>query len=520
MTSRERLQVEAEREFAVPVDDSDDAEDFFVRARATSSVRLIRAALRGASRRAARPTAARDAARRGAPEALLGRAAPGAAVDGARPLPGERDVDPRQRTLRATIAWSYDLLDDDERRLFRRMSVFAGGATIDAVEAIGDADADVLLSLVDKSLVRRRDDAPEPRSWMLETIRGFADEQLVDAGELDELRLAHARWFAAWARAEDVTIHDVADRTPVLDRMAAELDNVRGALSVALEREAFDLVEALAGGYRMYWHLRGLYREGRRWLEIAYEHPGGDRADRIRVLDGLSSLAYRQGEHAFALQVAEEALPLARASGSDREMISAVTNVADALSGLGRLDEAIEGFSEAVDIARRLGEPMRIAMALVNRGDMATIAGRYEDAITYLREAYDYATEQGVPGASAVALIDLANASFMLGRDEDAEQFARDGAHGFDVSDSEAIALLVLAGVAQRRGETARAARYVGASDGLRERSGYEFEPAERAVLEVVLREMDAALGDPLVRAARAEGAALDDDAARALVEG
>jgi predicted ATPase/class 3 adenylate cyclase len=517
VTSRERLHLEAEREFPVPSMRAADAEALLVARAEALGIHLepSRTLSELAERLDRLPLAIQLAAARlklFSVDQLLER------LSKVLDLQGERDADPRQRTLRATIEWSHDLLGSNERTLLRRLSVFAGGGTIDAIEGVCDADADVLLSLVDKSLVRRRDDAGEPRFLMLETIRGFAAERLEEAGESEALRVAHARWFAAWARAADDEIHIVADRLPILDRVDQDLDNVRIALAWAVDRSDVVLLHELAGRLRMYWSMRGLYREGRGWLELAYAASGSDRGNRIAVLDGLTSLAYRQGDYELALRIAEEAMPLVRESGSEAELLAATTNVGSAYSALDRVDEALGWCDEAIILARRVGAPSQLASALVNRGDHASIAGRYDEAVMYLRQALDVSREHGVVGAETAALIDLGTATFMLGLDAEAEAYARESADRFGASDIETIALLVLAGIAGRRGDRVLAARLLGASYALRAETGYEFEPAEQPVLATVREEMGDALDDPVVRSAYDQGRALDHEEATALV--
>jgi predicted ATPase/class 3 adenylate cyclase len=517
VTSRERLHLEAEREFPVPAMGAEDAEAFLIGRAGALGIHLEPSSTltRLAERLDRLPLAIQLAAARlklFSVEQLLER------LSTRLDLPGERDADPRQRTLRATIEWSHDLLDEDERTLLRRLSVFAGGGTIEAIEAICEADVDVVLSLVDKSLVRRRDDAPEPRFWMLETIREFATERLEEAGETEKVRETHARWYAAWANGFDDEIHRVAERQELLQAMDSELDNIRTALAWAEERSDTALLAEIAGRLRMFWHLRGLYREGSRWLERAYRSAGYDEESRIRVLDGMSSVAYRQGEYEVALRIAEEAMPLVQAAGSDGELMMAATNLANALSALDRHEEAFRWFEDVIEIARRLGNPSRLASALVNRGDMATIAGRYEEAIVFLLEAVEYSREHGFRTGVAVGTICLADATFMLGRDDEASAYARRGANETELTDMDAIALLVLAGVANRGGDRILAARLLGASEGLLARTGYEFEPGERVVLAKVRDEMGDALDDPVIKRAYEGGRALEPEEAKVLI--
>jgi predicted ATPase/class 3 adenylate cyclase len=518
VTSREPLHLEAEQELPIPSMDADDAVAFF-RARAEAAgVRLPDApAISHVCRQLDNlPLAMQLAAARlkvFSVEQLLER------LSERLDLRGARDSDPRQQTLRATIEWSHDLLDDDERTLFRRLSVFAGGATIEAVEAVCEGDPEVLLSLVDKSLVRRRDDVPEPRFWMLETIREFASEQLTASREKDGLRGMHARWCLALLEGWDVAVRAAADRRSMLQRLDPELDNVRAALTWAIDHGDGALIQDLSGRLRMYWQLRGLYREGRRWLDLAYQQQGSAGPRMVRVLDALTSLAYRQGDDEFALRIAQQALPLARSTADGNEILSATTNLANALCSTGRLEEAGVLYDEALELARTAGTPVMLSTALVNRGDLDLIARRYEEASAVLIEALAVSRAHRVTGAQTVALINLATVSYHLGRDEDVLRYAVEAIEaGPESQDMEAIALLLMAGVHVRRGNLARAGSLLGASAALRESVGYEFEPAERAAEARVMGEIGERFSDPDVTTAYSQGRSLEPDEARSLV--
>jgi len=174
-------------------------------------------------------------------------------------LKGARDADPRQRTLRATIEWSYDLLPEEEQRLFARLSVFAGGCSYEAAEEIADADADTLQSLLDKSLLRKRESAVGPRYWMLETIREYAAERLNASGYAEELHGRHTEHFLALA--EEAEPHLVRD-AEWLVRLDVEVDNVRSALDFAAAGETQRVLRATAALHD-FWITRGYVSEGR-----------------------------------------------------------------------------------------------------------------------------------------------------------------------------------------------------------------------------------------------------------------
>jgi hypothetical protein len=207
-------------------------------------------------------------------------------------LKGGHDVDPRQQTLRAAIEWSYELLGADEQRLFRALSVFAGGCTLEAADEICDADLDVLQPLVDKSLIRFSGE----RYVILEPIRQYAGEQLDELDESAGVRLRHARWFTELAeRSEPELEGDHQDES--LNRLDREHDNIRAALAYALDARVDEVALRLAAGSGTFWWIRGYWTEGRRWLETAlHTTPTDNPALLFKTLEAAANLAYRQGD--------------------------------------------------------------------------------------------------------------------------------------------------------------------------------------------------------------------------------
>jgi predicted ATPase len=198
-------------------------------------------------------------------------------------LKGGRDADPRQQTLRSTIEWSYDLLSEAEQRLFRALSVFAGGCTLDAAEEVADADLDTLQSLVEKSLLRFTSE----RYWMLATIREYAGEKLVSCDAADGAAKRHLDYYLSRAR-------EFAEQSATgkyeLEQIDTERDNLRVALDTALELGPNEAVE-LAGCLGQYWMDRGLFHEGRAWtaaaLATATDVPASTRARTLRCRQHL-----------------------------------------------------------------------------------------------------------------------------------------------------------------------------------------------------------------------------------------
>ncbi|HEY8629011.1 MAG TPA: adenylate/guanylate cyclase domain-containing protein [Gaiellaceae bacterium] len=265
-------------------------------------------------------------------------------------LKGGRDADPRQQTLRATIAWSHELLDAGEQQLFARLAVFTGGCTVEAVEEVLEAELDTLQSLVDKSLVRHT----EERFWMLETIREYAAEQLEQSGEVDELQRQHAEYFLALA--EEAEPHLRGSPREWLDRLEREHDNFRAALDRLEAAGESQLVLELAGALFRLWYMRGFLAEGRRRLESALRSDERPTAVRARALNGAGVMALHTRDPATARFRAEEALALNRTLGDAWGTAYSVFMLASAAAEAGDFKRAQELFDDALRQFQELGD--------------------------------------------------------------------------------------------------------------------------------------------------------------------
>ena len=231
---------------------------------------------------------------------------------------GARDLPERQRTLRATIEWSYALLDEGEQLLFARLAVFSGGRTLEAIEAICDAEGDLpvdafegVSSLLDKSLLRQEEGPNgEPRFVMLETIHEYAREKLEESAEAEEIKRAHAEYFLTLAEEAYPELKG-ANQLEWLESLEAEHDNMRAALSWALERKEVEVALRLGGALWWFWSVRGYHSEGRRWLEEALAIDGRVSPEsRAMALAGVGELASDQGDLDRAKEACEEGLEL------------------------------------------------------------------------------------------------------------------------------------------------------------------------------------------------------------------
>ena len=296
VTSRERLRVRGEQTYPVPLLGPDDGEALFVaRARSIDPSFVTGGAVAElCSRLDELPLALELAAARTAvfsPEQMLDRL--GSRLD---LLKGERDADPRQQTLRATIQWSYDLLSPIEQALLDRLSVFADGCSYEASEQVADADPDTLQSLLDKSLVRRRGSGSESRYWMLETIREFAAEQLAKTGERDTTRERHLAFYVSLVVEAEPQLTGRSQKE-WFDRLSVEQENVRAALGFACDRADGEQALMLAGSFWRYWWTRGQIDEGERWYEAALAvGDGASDTARARGLFGLAHMTEARGD--------------------------------------------------------------------------------------------------------------------------------------------------------------------------------------------------------------------------------
>jgi predicted ATPase/class 3 adenylate cyclase len=292
-------------------------------------------------------------------------------------LKGDRDADPRQQTLRATIEWSHSLLSEDEQRLFARLAVFVGGCTYEAAEEVGGADPDTLESLLDKSLLRKRSADGQPRYWMLETIRGYAVERLEESGEEDELRRRHAEWFVALA--EEAEPHLTGSPKAWLDRLEDENANVRTALDWLEECGSGESMQRLCGAIWRFWAIRGHIAEGRRRLEAALQADSHATIARGRTLNGATVMALETGDRAAARLRAEEAVDL-------HQVIDDPWGEPISLGILGNVHAAqrdFEGaqrlFEAALERHRRDGDDHRVLVAMYNvarmRHELGDVSG-------------------------------------------------------------------------------------------------------------------------------------------------
>lgn len=295
---------------------------------------------------------------------------------------GRRDAPERQRTIRATIAWSYDLLDVDAKRLFETLGVFVGGAEIEAIEAVGESPdvLDLLANLVQQSLVQRRTAGAGLRFSMLETIRQFAFDQLEEHDEAAAARRRHLRWYLdlATAAEPELTGPDGADW---LGRLDADIDNIRAALAWAVESGAGDEAAEIVGALWRYWHMRGLLQEGRERAAAVLGMAGLSDASSLRAREAAGGLAYWQGDEPEARRHYGAAVDLARSIGDRSSIANALYNAAfPYLIGMdwGAMKGLLE---ESHALYRDLEDRAGIAKVMWGLGNMHKFTGELDAAL-------------------------------------------------------------------------------------------------------------------------------------------
>ena len=455
---------------------------------------------------------------------------------------GARDLALRQQTMRDTIAWSHDLLKPAEQALFRRLSVFVGGFTLGAAEAVvsrveaaaeaggveviprpGFGVLEGVASLVEQSMVgTTTGPGDKPRYLMLETVREFARERLDASGEGPVARAAHATWVRGLAEENSARFFG-SGYEQVVDRLETERDNVRAALAWAEAAGEADLVLQLAGNLGSYWTVRGPYLEARGWLERALE--GGNQAPtevRARALVAAGWLAHFHGELDAADVLATEALSVARTIGDQFTAARALL----VLGQVGLQQGDYERTMVRIEAARTLFQELELtsvggshflARAYSILGRLAIARGDAAEATRYLEEALRRQRPLSFTWGLGNTLRLLGDLARDRGDHERAMASYREsvrlaGDHGDRRLLAEALA--GVAGVAAAEGRPEQAARHYGTAATMREQVGAPVEAVDRAAHERGLTLVRAAISPEAFAMAWADGAALSFAAA------
>ena len=429
---------------------------------------------------------------------------------------GARDLPARQQTLRSTLEWSHELLDEAEQTLFARLAVFPGGWTLDAAEAVcADPGLDVfavLSALVDENLVRRLDAGePEPRFGMLETIREYAWEQLARSGEVDEYRARHAQHVLNVAEAAWSLIHAGDDTETSYARLEREHDNLRAALAWAAEANDLELELRLALAGRWFWVVRGYLSEGRRAFDrLILLTADAEKPTRARVVMNGATFPFRQGDLDVAEKLWEEALRLSRELEDAEEVGRAIAELGSVAIAKGDLDRAVVLYEESLPLFRDQGQKSRLSVALSNLGAIASMRNDPRTAVGFLSPAVELSRETGDDDSLGIALHNLARSQLALGETDDGHEALLESlgiARKLGYRELTAYCLGGLAELAMLAEDPEEAARMLGASQRLFTEVGAAIDPEETETQRKVLAWTVEKLGPDAVEELRATGA-------------
>jgi predicted ATPase/DNA-binding CsgD family transcriptional regulator len=478
---------------------------------------------------------------------------------------GGRTAEPRQRTLKGALDWSHELLSEPEKILFRRLSVFAGGWTLKTAETVASGDGvtedeilELLFGLVDKSLVlAEENEEVGVRYRMLEPVKQYAREKLEESDESGTIRRRHADYFLALAETARPQLRGSEDRK-WLERLEREHDNMRAALSFALESEEAELALRMAGILGTFWHMHSHSDEGRKWLEAALSRD--TRAPvvvRIRALEALYWLAHDRWDHDRAEAIAreamelsadaeieaslaaslrimsagpawvrgdygrgkellEESLKISREAG-DRIMIAeALLQLAATAWGTGDTERGKEIYEEGVILCREAGYTFRLPDFLFSLGYQLLLEGDYARGAALNEEAVAICREHGYKRSLNFALDNLGWATLLQGDHTRATSFYEESlAISKELGDNACASesLDGLACIAGATGEPARAARIFGAAEALRDTLSeavvFQHTPEEAAWREPSRARARSQLGEKAWEDALSEGRAM-----------
>jgi predicted ATPase/DNA-binding SARP family transcriptional activator/DNA-binding CsgD family transcriptional regulator len=437
---------------------------------------------------------------------------------------GPRTVPPRQRTMRAAIEWSYGLLSEPEKEMFKRLSVFAGGFTLEAAEVVCPGGVieegevlNLVSGLVDKSLVVAETSAEgQVRYRMLEPVRQYARERLQEGGEAEAVLRRHAAFFLTLAERAEPELKG-SRQEAWLERLEAEHDNFRAALSWALRRGEAELGLRLSATLVEFWHLHVHHNEARRWLEEALTKEGAPPSVRVKALERAGFLAWEQGDYERAMALGEEALGLARRLGDEASAAAALFNLGSVAMSRMEADRASTLLEEAVALWRASGNEWGLAHALYMLGLVAIVQRDHDRAMARHQESLALARKAGNEVGIMQALGLGGLTALLRGDHRQADALNKatmEMSRRLGIGHYVTGCLASLGASAGLQGRSVRAARLWAAADSLREAMGISRMPAELAFYEPYIDAVRAKLSEADWERACQEGRAMDMEGA------
>src|SRR5713226_8556630 len=430
---------------------------------------------------------------------------------------GSRTALPRHQTLQATMDWSYGLLTEPQRVLLHRVAVFASGFTLEAAEDVcgGDAVAtsevlDLLLRLVDRSLVVAKDRGNQSWYQLLETVRQYAWQRLVEAGEADEMSRRHLTWYLGLAEQADVKLRG-PEQQVWLNRLEDEHDNLRAALEYSEADPSY--VEKglrLATALYWFWHVRGYWSEGRRWYEATVsqggEAPSHALANSLRC---AAMLAWQQGDYGRATALSQQALALSRKFGDAENIVYCRNVLGNVAVHRGDYVQAAMLFEDNLSLCRKLDNEWLLGWALAKVGDVARDQGAYERSAALHSESLTLFQKTGDKFRIAYALRNLGIVALYQGNHKQAAAFFRESLTLSKELGDRWVAegcLEGLAGATALKRQHEHAARLFAAAEALRTSLGRHRSIADQADFDKRVASTRAGLGDAAFATAWTQG--------------
>ena len=442
---------------------------------------------------------------------------------------GARDLPARQQTMRGTVEWSYELLNEVDKHFFCRLAIFVGGFIFEAAEAVcakNESDKeqievlDMITSLVDKSLLVSKEHANGGvRFRMLEVVREFALEVLEASIDAEAMRCGHAAYFLALS--EEAEPHLPGNESiKWLNHLEDEHDNLRAALQWSFENDVKTAV-ILTGALRRFWHIHGHLTESRRWLKAALEQSNQVPATaRFKILNGLGQMARHQGDYKSARKLYEICLAEGKIADDKWQIGVASICLGTLACHEGDYPAARKFYEEGLVINRELDDKFYIAVSFNCLGDLARLEGDTATALLFHKESLEIARKLGSKESISAGLNNMGGSAFAEGNYKAAYAcFAEALAIAWELEHKIQISYSLdgFAALATWRGESKLAAQLSGAAEQLRELIGYEIEPAERHARDIYLAELKTKMDEADFSVAYEQGCKLKLDEVVAL---
>lgn len=444
---------------------------------------------------------------------------------------GARDLPVRQQTMRGAVEWSYDLLNEEEKRLFRRLSVFAGGSTFEAAEAVCatyDSDEeeddlevlDLITSLVDKSLLLSKEKADgEMRFRMLETVREYALESLERNNEAEAVRHRHASYFLAFG--EETQSHLEGERAVEwLNLLEEEQDNLRAALLWSLKNDS-ETSARLAAALRFFWIFHAHLTEGRKWLSRALEKTGISSASvRTKLLNGIGVIARNQADYETARTMHTEVLAISQTEKDEREILLSLRGLGALEARQGHFKEARNFCERALTASRELNNKIETAYSLAFLGNLNRAEEDNAGAYALFLESLAIFKQLDNKEAVSVSLYNLGATDYDEGNYEKARSYFEEGlVIAQKLRDKINISYFLdgFAALALQRGELYITAQLAGAAEHLRESIDYEMDSVDRRFRIAYIAKLKAKTDETAFAAAYEQGMKLKLEEAVAL---